>query len=209
MESSAPHLSPMQPVSAPQCGEFAPQWFAVYTLPNHEKRVARQFSERSIPHYLPLYSSVRRWKDRKMLLDLPLFPGYVFVQISLLDRVRVVQVPSLVRLVGFGGKPASLPEGDLAAIQVCLSQRLRIEPHPVLQTGQRVRVMRGALAGIEGSLVRRKGIARLVLSVELIMQAVAVEVDAGDVQPVRSVAMNAARTVGSAADARAVPIASL
>ncbi len=191
-----------------QCDEFAPQWFAAYTLPNHEKCVARQFSERSIPHNLPLYRSVRRWKDRKMLLDLPLFPGYVFVQISLLDRVKVVQVPSLVRLVGFGGKPAALPKDDLAAIQICLSQKLRIEPHPVLQTGQRVRIMRGALAGIEGILVRRKGIARLVLSVDLIMQAVAIEVDAGEVEPVRSLTANTLSAIRSAAQDQVIPIAS-
>jgi transcription antitermination factor NusG len=197
----------MQPVSAVQCDEFAPQWFAAYTLPNHEKRVARQFSERSIPHYLPLYSSVRRWKDRKMLLDLPLFPGYVFAQMSLLDRVKVIQVPSLVRLVGFGGRPAALPECDLTAIQICLSQRLRIEPHPVLQTGQRVRIVRGALEGIEGILVRNKRISRLVLSVDLIMQAVAIEVDAADVQPVCSVAMNAARK-GDSAEGRVIPFGS-
>lgn len=167
---------------------FAPQWLAAYTLPNHEKTVARQLDERAIPHYLPLYESVRRWKDRKMRLEMPLFPGYVFVRLPLQNRLRVVQVPSVIRLVGFGGEPAAIPEAELAAIRTCLEHNCRMEAHPVLEKGQRVRITRGALAGIEGILLRKKGIARLVLSVGLIMRAVAVEVNISDIEPIRSMA---------------------
>jgi transcription antitermination factor NusG len=160
----------------------APPWFAVYTLPNHEKSVARQLDKRGIPHYLPLYQSVCQWKDRKMRLEKPLFPGYVFVCPPLQNRLRVVQVPSVIRLVGFGGEPAVIPEAELATIRTCLDRNCRMEPHRVLQLGQRARITRGPLTGIEGILLRRKGISRLVLSVGVIMRAVAVEVDAADIE---------------------------
>lgn len=186
MESTARNLNTIKPLISPlPCVEFAPQWFAAYTQPNHEKAVARQLTERAIPHYLPLYESVRQWKDRKTRLEMPLFPGYVFVQMHIQNRLKVIQVSSVIRLVGFGAEPAAIPEAELAAIRTCLDHNSRIEPHPVLQVGQRARITRGALAGIEGILQRRKGIARLVLSVGLIMRAVAVEVEIGDVETVR------------------------
>lgn len=162
-----------------------PQWFAAYTVANHEKRVARQLADRGVPYHLPLYQSMRQWKDRKVRLDLPLFPGYVFVEISLRDQLKVLQIPSLVRLVGFGSRPTALPESDVAAIRMCLQNPGRIEPHLVIATGQHVRIVRGALAGLEGILARKKGISRLVLSVSLIMRAVAMEVDESDVEPVQ------------------------
>ena len=169
----------------PPCDVAATQWFAAYTVANHEKRVARQLADRAIAHYLPLYQSVRKWKDRRIRLDLPLFPGYVFVEIALCDRLKAIQIPSLVRLVGFGRQPTALPESDVAAIRMCLEHTGRIEPHPVISAGQRVRIVRGALAGIEGVLERRKGISRLVLCVSLIMRAVAIEVDEADVEPIQ------------------------
>jgi len=167
------------------CDGAETHWFAAYTVAHHEKRVARQLADRAIPHYLPLYQSVRQWKDRKMRLDLPLFPGYVFVQIALRDRLKVIQLPSLVQLVGFGGQPAALPESDVAVIRVCLERIARIEPHPVISAGQRVRIVRGAFAGMEGIMTRIKGTSRLVLSVSLIMRAVAIEVDDIDVEPIQ------------------------
>jgi transcription antitermination factor NusG len=183
MESAAQSVSSLRPaISALPGHDLAPRWFAAYTVANHEKTVARQLTDRAIPHYLPLYESVRQWKDRKIRLDLPLFPGYVFVQISLRDRLKVIQVPSLIRLVGFGGQPVALPEDDLAAIRICLDHKCRIEPHRVLQVGERVRIIRGPLAGTEGILVRKKGVSRVVLSLSLIMRAVAVEVGPSDVR---------------------------
>ena len=169
----------------PPCDAFAPQWFAAYTQPNHEKTVVRQLTERAIPHYLPLYESVRQWKDRKVRLEMPLFPGYVFVRMCVQKRLSVIQVPSVIRLVGFGADPVAIPEAELAAIRTCLDHNCRMVPHQLMQAGQRVRITRGSLTGIEGILLRRKGIARLVLSIELIMRAVAIEVDISDVEPAR------------------------
>lgn len=159
-------------------------WYAVYTCANHEKRVAEQFVRRSLEHFLPQYESVRRWKDRKARLRLPLFPGYLFVHTAPQDRLRVLQVPGVVRLVGFNGSPTPMPQEDIQRIREFLGQGWRAEPHPYLQVGRRARVMRGPLAAMEGIIVRRKNRSRLVLSFELIQRSMAIEIDEGDLAPV-------------------------
>jgi len=159
-----------------------PQWYAVYTRANHERRVADQMADREIEHFLPEYRSVRRWKDRKVRLQMPLFPGYVFVHLALRNRLRVLQVPGVARLVGFNGHPAPVPEAEVTRIRKFLDQGLRAEPHPYLTVGRRVRLKSGPLAGTEGILLRRKGNFRVVISIELILRAVTVDVDLTDVE---------------------------
>jgi len=160
------------------------RWYAAYTCAQHEKRVAAELEAREVEHFLPLYSSVRRWKDRRVNLDLPLFPGYVFVRLALRNRLRVVQIPSVVRLVGFGGLPTALPDAEMEIMQSGLSQGRRAEPHPFLTVGRRVRITGGPFTGLEGVLKRKKSSLRVVVSLELIQRAVAVDVDAADVQGV-------------------------
>ena len=104
------------------------RWYAIYTCANHEKQVAAELNVRTIEHFLPLYSSMRRWKDRRVTLDLPLFPGYVFVRLALRERLRVVQIQSVVRLVGFGGLPTALPDTEMEIMRSGLSQRRSAEP---------------------------------------------------------------------------------
>jgi transcription antitermination factor NusG len=157
-----------------------PHWYAAYTCANHEKRVAAELGMREVEHFLPQYSSVRRWKDRRVQLELPLFPGYLFVRLALRDRLRVVQIPSVVRLVGFNGSPTPMPEEDMNRIREFLGQGFRPEPHPYLRVGKRARVVRGPLTGMEGIIVRRKNRSRLVLSFDLIQRSMAVETDEGD-----------------------------
>jgi len=157
-----------------------PRWYAAYTCANHERRVAAQLAERTVEHFLPLYSTVRRWKDRRKQLELPLFPGYIFVRLALRDRLRVLQVPSVVRLVGFNGSPVPLEESEVEAIRTCLERNYRVEPHPYLREGRRVRIRTGALAGTEGILLRRKGAFRVVLSINLLMRSIIVDVDIAD-----------------------------
>src|SRR5437879_4480246 len=101
-----------------------PHWYATYTCAQHEKRVAAELGMREVEHFLPLYSSVRRWKDRRVQLELPLFPGYVFVRLALRDRLRVLQIPSVVRLVGFSGHPTPLPDSEIETLRSGLSERL-------------------------------------------------------------------------------------
>ena len=159
-----------------------PHWYALYTCANHEKRVAAELTHRSVENFVPLYSSVRRWKDRRVTLDLPLFPGYVFVRMALAEKLKVVQVPSVVRLVGFGGLPAALPETEMEIVRAGLSRGVHAEPHPFLTLGRRVRIMDGPFAGLEGILKKRKRGLRVVVSLELIQRSVAVEVEAADLQ---------------------------
>ena|SRR5438128_5997837 len=169
---------------APPVSACEQHWYAVHTCANHEKRVASQLVERDVEHFLPLYHSVRRWSDQRVELDLPLFPGYVFVRLKLKDRLRVLQIQSVVCLVGFGGLPAALPDSEMEIMRSGISQSLRAEPHPFLTVGRRVQITGGAFAGLEGVLKRKKGNLRVVVSLELIQRSVVLDVDFVDVVPI-------------------------
>lgn len=162
-----------------------PRWYVAYTCANHEKMVRDQFELRCVESFLPVYGTIRKWKDRRVRLELPLFPGYVFVLFSLRDRLRVLQTPGVVRLVGFAGQPAPLPDEEIEALRQGLSREVSIEPHPYLKVGDRVRVRSGPLRGLEGILVRRKKSAKIVISLDLIMRSVAAEIDIAELDPVR------------------------
>jgi len=157
-------------------------WYALYTCARHEKPVAEQIEQRSMTCFLPLYRSVRRWKDRRKELELALFPGYVFVRMALENRLRILQLPGVVRLVSFNGQPAVLPAVEMEALQARLSCGVGVEPHPYLRAGRRVRVCQGAMEGLEGIIVRRKEHCRVVFSIELIQRSVSVEVDESDLE---------------------------
>jgi len=161
-----------------------PLWYAAYTSANHEKRVAEQLKWRSVEHFLPLYDAVRLWKDRRVQLRLPLFHGYIFVRLALKDRIHVLQVPGIAKLVGFNGMPVALPQQEIESLRANLESGVRAEPHPFMTAGRRVRVKRGPLAGLTGTLLKRKRRTRFVVSLELIHRAVAVEIDEADVEPV-------------------------
>jgi transcription antitermination factor NusG len=171
----------------PECPPFVgaysePQWYAAYTCANHEKSVVKQLCVREVEHFLPQYASVRRWKDRRMKLHLPLFPGYVFVRLALRDRLMVLHVPGVAWLVSFNSKPAALPDKEIEMLRAGLATQLRVEPHPYLTVGRRVRVKSGPLKGLEGILIRRRNAYRVVLSVELIQRSASVEVDVSDLE---------------------------
>ena len=161
---------------------WEPLWYAAYTSANHEKRVANELERRSVEHFLPLYLSSRRWKDRHVQLQLPLFHGYVFVRLALRDRLQVLQVPGVAKLVGFNGTPTPLPREEIDALRTSLASGVRAEPHPYLTAGRRVRVKAGPLTGMEGILVKRKNRSRFVVSVELIQRAIAVEIGETDIE---------------------------
>ncbi len=161
-----------------------PHWYAAHTCANHENRVSEQLAAREVEYFLPVYRSVRRWRDRRVELELPLFPGYVFVRLALRDRLRVLQIPSVARLVGFGGSPAALPDEEMEILRAGLDSRLAAEPHPYLKEGRKVRVRSGPLAGMGGILLRRRGKARFVVSMELIVKSMAVEMDEADLEAV-------------------------
>ena len=147
-------LTEAKPCSIPNVdftpGADSPPWYAAYTLPRHEKAVAEQLAFRQVQTYLPLYLSARRWAGRRALVQLPLFPGYVFVRISARERIRVLEHPSVLRLVTFGGTPAPLPDGEIERLRAALELG-KAEPFPFLIPGKRVRVKSGPLVGVEGT----------------------------------------------------------
>jgi transcription antitermination factor NusG len=171
-------------VSAPSREYAETRWYAAYTCANHEKRIAEQLHLRGVEFFLPLYDTVRRWKDRRVLMQFPLFPGYIFVHMPLGQQLRIVQVPGVVRLVGFGSIPAPLPDEQIETLRNALVQKVGTTPHPYLTVGRHVRIISGSLAGLSGILLRNKSSYRVVLSLELIMRSVAVEVDVADIEPI-------------------------
>jgi transcription antitermination factor NusG len=162
------------------------EWFAVYTRHQHEKVIADLLSMKGFEIFLPLYRVVHLWKDRKKQLNLPLFPCYLFVKADLKRRLEIVTTPGVCCLVGASGQPSAIPASEIDPLQKAISGRLPIEPYPHLRTGDRVRIRSGPLEGIEGSLVRKKGTYCLVLSVEVLGRAVAVEVDTSMIDQVRT-----------------------
>jgi len=169
------------------CGEPAPlpRWFAVYTAPRHEKAVARQFSVRQIEAFLPLYQSVHRWKNGcRVSVEQPLFPNYVFVMLERSEYVRVLQTPGVLSLVGAGREPSPLPAGEIESLRAGLPLR-HCEPHHYLVAGDKVRIHSGPLTGLVGVLLRRKNHLRVVLTLDLVMQSIAVEVGMDEIEPMR------------------------
>jgi transcription antitermination factor NusG len=175
-------------INGPFCAgpETSPRWFALYTTPRHEKHVSEILAQRQIETFLPLYRTTRRWKkSRSVDLELPLFPTYVFVRIAQGARGAVLGMPGVVSIVGSAREPWPVPDPDIEAIRLGL-QMGKIEPHPYLTVGERVRIKAGVMTGVEGVLVRKKNALRVVLSLDTIMRSVALEVDADDIEPVNA-----------------------
>ena len=153
------------------------EWYALYTKHQHEKTVARMLSVKGFETLLPLYQTAHRWKDRTKVVSLPLFPCYVFLKGGLDRRLDVMTTPGIFALVSGGGQPAAIPNTEIEAIRKAIDNGASIQPHPFLKCGEWVRVKWGPLAGIQGILERKKSIYKLVLSVEMLGKAVAVEID--------------------------------
>src|SRR5690348_1338276 len=162
-----------------------PCWFVVQTSSRHEKKVHAGLSERGIESFLPSYCEIHRWRDRKQRVELPLFPGYVFVRLALAEKLAVLCQPGVARLVSVGGVPAPVSESEINSLREGLAHSIKAEPYPFLRTGEQVRVKCGPLAGLTGILVRKKQDYRVVISIELIMRSVALEVGADEVEPLR------------------------
>jgi transcription antitermination factor NusG len=152
-------------------------WYAIYARHQHEKTVAQILTIKGFEVLLPLYQSVRHWKDRTKTLSLPLFPCYVFLKGGLERRLSILTTPGIYALVSTAGSPTPIPPVEIEAIRRVVESGVLIEPHPFLKCGDFVRVKCGPLAGVQGILVRKKNLYRLVLSVEMLGQSAAVEVD--------------------------------
>jgi transcription antitermination factor NusG len=163
----------------------APNWYALHTRSNFEARIAAELSDKGINTYLPAFDEVHHWKDRQKVVSVPVFPGYLFAYFADVPAVtlEVLKTRGLVRILGFGSGIEAVPEGEILYLHRMLDSKLQCFSHPFVREGDRVRVKRGALRGLEGILLRVKNQARLVISVSLLSQSVATEVNASDVEP--------------------------
>jgi transcription antitermination factor NusG len=161
-------------------------WYALYTRHQHEKMVDQILTNKGFNTFLPLYATTHNWKDRTKALSLPLFPCYVFLKGGIERRLHILTTPGIYGLVSSAGQPAAIPDIEIEAIRRVVESGTRVEAHPFLKCGNWVRVKCGPLAGIEGILVRKKNISRLVLSVEILGTAASIEVAAFQVEAVNA-----------------------
>jgi transcription antitermination factor NusG len=157
-------------------------WFALWTRSRHEQVVREQLKQKRIEAFLPTITKWSRWKDRKKKIDWPLFPGYCFARFDPRDHLPILKCVGVVNIISFGGDPAPIPEHEIEGIRQLVESDLAYDPCPMIREGMMVEVMHGPLKGVVGRLVRKGAHARLVLTVDLIGQAVSVEVDAADVR---------------------------
>lgn len=168
----------------PSASSANAQWYAAYTRPQHELSVADQASAKGIETMVPLASVQRKWKQRRVRLLRPIFPSYVFVHMPLADRLHVLTIPSVVSLVSFNGKPAVISQEEIDAVRTCVANGMGLEAHCYLEAGRRVRIKRGSLQGIEGVVVEQNSEYKLVVSIQVLQVALAVNVNLDDVEPI-------------------------
>ena len=158
--------------------ERSVRWNALHTRYQHERQVETMLSAKGFETFLPTYDSFHKWKDRTKKISEALFPGYLFIADVTERRLQVMTTPGVCAIVSVGGAPATIPEHEIEAIRKCVSDAGKVEPHPYLQSGDVIRVQSGPLSGVEGVLVRKKDSCRLVVSVQILGRAAAVEIDA-------------------------------
>ncbi|HET9607372.1 MAG TPA: UpxY family transcription antiterminator [Nitrospira sp.] len=160
-------------------------WYALRTRSRHEKLVRDQLAQQGIEPLLPTVKRLNQWKDRKKEVEVPLFSGYCFVRFTSDQKLPVLKTVGVVDIVGGGQRPEPIPDEEITAIQTLIASVLPYDPHPYLQEGMKVEVIRGPLQGLQGILLRKEKRHRLILGVRLIQQAAAVEIDTADVVPIQ------------------------
>ncbi len=161
-------------------------WYAIRTRSRHEKLVGAQLQARAVETFVPLIDRRQRWADRWKTVSVPLFPGYCFGRFSLDERLTILTAMGVVEILGNHVGPVPVAEDEIDAIRALVTSTLPFDPHPYLTDGMQVEVIRGPLEGLRGILVRKDRRARLVVSIRMIQQAAAVELDAHDVVPAGS-----------------------
>lgn len=156
-------------------------WCVAYTLPRHEKAIAEHLGMESISSYLPLYSEVRLWRQRRIQVELPLFPGYIFIRIFAKDKSRVLSRPGVIRLLTMNGDTAVFPDEEMEMLQSSVA-KWNAKPYPFLVSGKRVRIKSGPFAGLEGTIARRKGKRTLIVTLDLIHSSMSLDMDAAEAQ---------------------------
>lgn len=161
-------------------------WYAVYTCARHEKAVARHFEERDLSYFLPLYQAVHTWNKRSSRVSLPLFPGYVFVQTDMHNRFKPLQIPGVLHYVSAGTMPCAIASEEIDALRKVLVNSKEVGPHPYISTGQLVQITSGPLSGLRGTVQRTKSGNRFIVSVEMIKQSIAIEIDGFQISAIQN-----------------------
>jgi transcription antitermination factor NusG len=156
----------------------APCWYVAYTYPRHERAVADQLERKSVEAFLPTFTEMSQWRDRRVKLELPLFPGYIFTRIAAAERVKVLSVPSVIRMLSYRATLAPVSDEEIDTIRLCIQQKAELRPHHYLAVGDWVRVRAGVFEGVQGIVLRHRNGCKLVVSIGLIQQSVAMEIDA-------------------------------
>ncbi len=162
--------------------EVPKPWNAIYTRFQHERAIAQHLMNKGIETFLPLYSSMHQWKDRKKQISAPLFPCYVFLRSGRERKLEIVSTPGVVGLIGSASGPSEIPAMEIEAVRRAIESPSAVSPHPFLTRGDRVRIKFGPLEGTEGILVRNKNSFRLILSVGMLGRSAAVEIDIAAVE---------------------------
>jgi transcription antitermination factor NusG len=158
-------------------------WYAIHTRSRHEKAIAARLDSQATETFLPLHRTRNTWKNGVHAnVDQPLFPCYLFARISIFDRLRLLQTPGVLGFAATTTRPTAIPDEEMSLLRAATAE-LKAEPHPYLNCGDRVKVVAGPLAGMEGILTRRKHDLRVVLSIEAIMRSIAIEVSEFDIEP--------------------------
>lgn len=162
-------------------------WYALHVRSRHEFQVYDRLAKTGTEAFLPVVERLNRWKDRKKLISFPLFSGYLFVHISdnYQERMGVLKTKGIVRLLGAEpGRPETVPEEQILSLKRLVDNKTSLDPYPYLKEGQRVRIKRGPLTGVEGILIEKTGQHILVLSVDIIQQGAGLKIEASEVEAV-------------------------
>ncbi|MGE3840905.1 MAG: transcription termination/antitermination protein NusG [Vicinamibacterales bacterium] len=164
--------------------EFERQWFALRVRPRSEHVVAESLRQKGYEEFLPLHLQRRRWSDRVKVVQVPLFPGYVFARFDVLHRLPILTTPGVLLVVSIGQVPRPIEDGEIDALKILVESKLQLEPWPYLEVGQRVRIIRGPLNGAEGIITAANRQRRLVISITLLQRSVSVEIPEDSAWPV-------------------------
>lgn len=157
----------------------ARQWYIAYTLPKHEKVIAQRLNLEQIPTYVPLYSETRTWRNRRVRLELPLLPCYIFVKMLIESKARLLSAPGVVRLLTAGGTAVIFPDEEMDSLQSSL-MKWSARPYPFHDAGKRIRLKSGPFAGLEGTILRRNGKRKLIVTLDLINSSMSLDLDVTD-----------------------------
>lgn len=172
----------------PSTTEDDQRWYVAYTYPRHEKAVSDQLVHKGVENFLPTLTKISRWKDRAVKIEQPLFPGYIFTRISAREKLKVVSVPSVIRMLSFNEVPVPVNDSDIEALMLCVSRGGTLRPHHFTAIGERVKVKEGMFDGLEGFVIRHHNGCSLVVTVSLIQQSVSLEIEESFLERVPSIA---------------------